>query len=200
MADTAPTAPPATPPAAAPAPEEPIEPPKRSRLLPIIVIVNVVAALAGGAFYFFSSESASAASRPAEGKDEAVQEGHAGAEEDEAPVHAEEKGGAKQPGVVARPSVRFADFVIHLRNTDADRYARASFEVEVGSDADKAAVNARTSAIRDALISYLSDRSAEELQGSKQLSKAKEQMLEAIKEIVPRTKIRAMYITDFVVQ
>jgi len=204
LADTAPDTPPAA--AAAPTAEEPIEPPKRSKLLPIIVIVNVVAALAGGGFYFFSSKNASAAAKKAdahgdEGKDEAKQDEHAAAEhEEEEPDHAEEKSEEKKPGETARPSVRFADFVIHLRNTDADRYARASFEVEVGSDSDKATVNARTPAIRDAIIAYLSDRSAEELQGSKQMAKAKEQMLESIKEIVPRAKIRAMYVTDFVVQ
>ena len=202
MADTAPEASPAPAAAAAPAapPEEPLQPPKRSKLLPIIVIVNVVAALVGGGFYFFSSKSASAASKKADEHEEAKPEEHAAAEPEEEPEHAEDKGGDKKPGEAARPSVRFADFVIHLRNTDADRYARASFEIEVGSDADKATLNARTPAIRDAIIAYLSDRSAEELQGSKQMAKAKEQMLESIKEIVPRAKVRAMYVTDFVVQ
>jgi len=200
LADTPPAAP--APTAAAPAAaEEPIQAPKRSKLLPIIVIVNVVAALAGGGFYFFSSKNASAASKKAEDHGEAKADEHAAADaHDEDPEQAADKGEEKKPGETARPSVRFADFVIHLRNTDADRYARASFEAEVGSESDKATVAARTPAIRDAIIAYLSDRSAEELQGSKQMAKAKEQLLESIKEIVPRAKIRALYITDFVVQ
>ena len=195
MADTAP-APTPTP----EAPDEEAAPPQKKRLLPILIVVNVVAALAGGSFYFLSSKSASAEAKKAEAHGEAGEDHGSAAKEEEPEEHAEEEKGDKKPGETARPSVRFGDFVIHLRNTDADRYARASFEVEVGSDADKATLTARTPAIRDAFIAYLSDRSAEELQGSKQLAKAKEQLLESVREIVPRAKIRALYVTDFVVQ
>ena len=96
--------------------------------------------------------------------------------------------------------VKLPDFVIHLRNPDLDRYVRLSFDIEVFADPDKDKLNANLPRVRDAIISYLSDRTLEELRGSEGLGRTKDALQQKLRELVPEARIRALYISDFVVQ
>ena len=98
------------------------------------------------------------------------------------------------------PKVALEDFVVHLRNTETDRYARFGFEVEVASDRDKEALGRQLSMVRDAFITHLSDLTLEELQGSAGLMQTKAHLMERLTALVPGVRLRALYITDFVVQ
>jgi flagellar FliL protein len=100
----------------------------------------------------------------------------------------------------AGPTVRFADFVIHLRNPEADRYARLSFEIEVAAEKDKDVVSAHQAQFRDAFIAYLSDRTVEELRGSNGLALVKAALIKEAQDLAPDGHIRSLYITDFVIQ
>jgi flagellar FliL protein len=114
----------------------------------------------------------------------------------------EEGHGASEAGVAGKlgPLVKVADFVIHLRNPDADRYARMSFDVEVFSEADKDRLLAQQPKVRDAFITYLSDRTLEDLRGSEGLARTKETLQNTLRQVVPDTRIRALYISEFVIQ
>jgi flagellar FliL protein len=131
--------------------------------------------------------------RPAGGKDPAPQKGEAG-------QGAEAKGEAKGKGATIGPTLRLPDFVIHLRDTDTDRYARVSFEVEVAAEDDKTRLGAAVPRIRDGVITYLSDRTFDELRGSEGLGRTKEKLLERVRESVPGVAVKSLYITDIVVQ
>jgi flagellar protein FliL len=98
------------------------------------------------------------------------------------------------------PLVKISDFVIHLRNPEIDRYARMSFEVEVFADPDKDSLNAHMPRVRDAFISYLSDRTLEELQGAEGLGRTKDALQTKLRDLVPEARVRSLYISDFVVQ
>ncbi len=98
------------------------------------------------------------------------------------------------------PTVRLADFVVRLRNPEAERYVRISFEAELGSDRDKETVAAHTAQIRDGFISYLSDRTMEDLRGSEGLEQIKAGLVKKLIQLVPGVKVRGLYITDFVSQ
>ena len=98
------------------------------------------------------------------------------------------------------PTVRLADFVVHLRDTEADHYARVTFDVEVGTEEDKNKVSLAVPRIRDGVIAYLADRSFEELRGSDALVRTKENLLERIRKTLPGTTIKGLYISDIVVQ
>lgn len=126
---------------------------------------------------------------------------------DPAQEHAEpgpeaKDGTAGKPGAVKGlgPLVKLADFVIHLRNPEIDRYARLSFDVEVFGEFDKDSLNANMPRVRDAFIAYLSDRTLEELQGAEGLTRTKEALHTRMRELVPQARIRNIYISDFVVQ
>jgi flagellar FliL protein len=104
------------------------------------------------------------------------------------------------PGAMPGPTTRMPDFVIHLRDAEMDRYARLSFEVELASEEEKAKFEKFGPRIRDGFISYLSDRTLEELRGSEQVKKVKATLHETLRELAPGVKIRALYITDLVIQ
>lgn len=103
---------------------------------------------------------------------------------------------AKGPG----PMVRIPDFVVHLRNTDVDRYARITFEIEVIAEPDKELLTSSMPRVRDAVIAYMSDRTVEDLAGSEGLSRTKDALYQRIRELVPEARFRGLYISDFVVQ
>ncbi len=155
-----------------------------AKIVPILLGVNML--LVVGVLALFMLKGGGAAGAATHG--EAKAEGGA-----EAPA---EGGPDAGPG----PTTKMADFVVHLRDAEVDRYARISFEVELASEADKARFDRFTPRIRDGFISYLSDRTLEELRGSEQVKKVKLQLQEQLKELAPGAKVRALYITDLVIQ
>jgi flagellar FliL protein len=54
--------------------------------------------------------------------------------------------------------------------------------------------------VRDAFISYLSDRTLEELQGAEGLSRTKDALQSKLRDLIPEARVRRLYISDFVVQ
>jgi flagellar FliL protein len=177
-----------TPPAAEPAPKGPATMLLALNALLLVGVLAVVvmmflgqkkAAAAAGAL------SAAAEAKDGEGKDEAKAEGGEKSEGKEGKEG--EKGPAKKTAAGAGPTVPLKDFVIHLRNPEADRYARISFEVEVPSDKEKDTVTAHQAQIRDAFISYLSDRTVEELRGSNGLGAVKAALMKQLRSTQTRS-------------
>jgi flagellar FliL protein len=115
-------------------------------------------------------------------------------------THAAEEPGAGPAGHTAGPTFKMADFVIHLRNTEAERYARLSLELELGTEADRDRLTPHVPRLRDAFVGYFSDRTAEELSGSEALARTKAALLKVCEDLVPGGHIRALYFTDFVIQ
>ncbi len=122
----------------------------------------------------------------------------------EAGAHGGQKaeGAAGKAGTEALPgpTLRLADFVVHLRDADADRYARVSFEIEVADEKAKVAVTQRMPQIRDAFLAYLSDRTAEDLRGSEAMVRVKDALGQKLSELAPGAPVRGLYVTELVVQ
>jgi len=151
-----------------------------SKLVPALMVLNLVLVAAVLAVFLLRGGGASASPKH-EGGGEAA--------------HGE-KGGPDAPG----PTTKLADFVVHLRDADADRYARVSFEIEVGSDLDKERLTAFMPRIRDAFIAYLSDRTLEELRGAEAIGRTKAALVERLGQLAPSVKFKALYVTDLVIQ
>lgn len=155
---------------------------KPSKLVPIILVLNSLL-LAGLLARTFLAPPPAAAHEPA-----------ATAEHSE---HAPAQAG---PPLGLGPTVRLPEFVVHLRNPEAERYAKVTFEVEVGVEGDKDKVNAAMPKIRELFISYLSDRTTEDLRGSEGIEHMKRDLLTRLSQELPGSPIRAVFITDIVVQ
>jgi flagellar protein FliL len=170
--------------ATAPAPPSP---PRSARLGPVLHVVNTLVLVAVLVLQVV---------RPGGLRHDARAEEHAAPAE--RPRVAEKKQDGKEalPG----PTLKLADFVIHLRDSDADRYARVSFEMELPDEKAKEVVTARMPQIRDTFLAFLSDRRAEEFRGSDAIFRIKSALAQKLGEVVPSAGVRALYITELVVQ
>ncbi len=150
--------------------------PAKSKIVPMLLAINGLVLAGGVGFYFFKQSHA-----PKEEKKEEV---------------------VMAPGspMEAGPTFKLDDFVIHLRNPEAERYARLTVALELYSEETRAKLTPYIPRIRDAFVAHLSDRTAEELSGSENLAKAKAALLKQIEESVPGKMVRALYFTDFVIQ
>ncbi len=157
-----------------------------SKLVPILLVVNLALVAAVLAVFLTRGSPAPSGDKPAEGASHGA-EGKAGGE-----------GGDKSglPG----PTQKLADFVVHLRDPEADRYARVSFEVEVANEEEKNRLTAYMPRIRDAFIAYLSDRTLEELRGSESIARTKAALADRMAQLSPGVKIKGLYVTDLVIQ
>ena len=153
-----------------------------SKLVPLILVVNV--AMMGAVLFMVMRKPS--ASAPASVEAPAPSD------------HGEAAAGGHGPG--PGPVLKLENFVIQLRGVDQDRYVRVAFDVEVTTDADKEVVQARLPQIRDSVITYFSDRTLDELRGSEGIERTKLALVKRLDEIVPGRRVRALYITDFIIQ
>ena len=171
--------------------EEAAPAPGKSKLVPILLIVNsaLMAGVLGVMLLKPAGVGASAAAH-------AAKEGEGGHDKKEEKGEEHGKEGAPAVG----PTLKMADFVIHLRNPEVERYARLAVELELGSELDKEKTTPYLPRLRDAFIGYFTDRTIEELTGSEALARTKQDLFKKVEELVPGKRVRALYITDFVVQ
>ena len=169
------------------------EPPaKRSLLIPMLLVGNallIAAVLAVVVLKLGVAPSSGAAKEPAEAA-EANPEG-GGPEAQGAP-------GSAGSGV--GPIVKLPDFVVRLRNPDIDRYARITFELELVSELDRERISPYLPKIRDGFIAAISDLNVEELRGSEGLTHLKTILTKRIDELLPTRSVRAIYVSNLIVQ
>jgi flagellar protein FliL len=168
-----------------------------SKLVPLLLTVNSVLLAAVLALLVLKPgglKHAEAAEKPvAERSAEASEGGHGERGQDA-------KEGKDGKSALPGPTLRLPDFVVHLRDVDADRYARMSFELELPEEKAKEAINARLPQIRDAFLSYLSDRTAEDLRGSEAMVRIKVALAQKLTEVAPAAAVRGLYVTELVIQ
>jgi flagellar FliL protein len=179
---------------------------KPSKLIPMILIANTL--LMGGVLAVVLLRPPPGAAAPAAspahasevaagGKAEAAKEGP-----EKTPGHegAGEAAGAAEKEGAPGPILKLENFIIQLRGTDTDRYVRVAFDLELGSEGDRSAVQARMPHIRDAVISYFSDRSLDELRGSEGMERVKTAVQKRLDDIVGSRRVRSVFITELVIQ
>jgi len=169
------------------------QPPAKGKLLPILVGVNTLMMAGVVAFVLLKTGHSEAQAAPKKSADAEAAEGAPPEEHEEV----DEKGAPKK---LAGPTVKLDDFVVRLRNPEADRFARVSFEVEVASEKDKERLMSSMARVRDGFIAYLSDRTLEELRGSEAITRTKTVLSERLAQMATGVKIKALYVTDLVIQ
>jgi flagellar FliL protein len=181
-------------PAAPPAPK----PAGGSKIVPILMILNTL--LVAGVFVFVMKKQSVHAVAPASAAaDEHAKEGEEHAKEGEKKEGEHGAGGGEKGGGPG-PMLKLENFVIQLKAVDAERYVRVAFDLEVNAETDKDPVTARLSQIRDSIISFFSDKTLDELRGSDGLEHIKVTLLKRLDGLVPGHRLKAIYITDFIVQ
>jgi flagellar FliL protein len=156
--------------------------PKPSKLVPIVLGLNSALLVAVLAKLFLMPAQAPAAPH------------------DEAAAPAGGEHGAVVAPIGMGPTVKLPEFVVHLRNPEAERYARLSFELEVGVETDKDKLTAHMPKIRELFISFLSDCTMEDLRGSEGIDRTKKELLNRLAQAIPGSPVRAVFVTDIVIQ
>jgi flagellar protein FliL len=164
-----------------------------SKLVPILMVMNTL--LVGGVLMFVMKKQPVAVVAPAAAGEHAkAGEGKEGAPAGEHPVGKDGK--PLGPGHM----VKLENFVIQLKAVDAERYVRVAFDIEVGAQTDEDVIKPRISHIRDSIIGYFSDRTLDELRGSDGMDNIKQTLKKRLDTIVPGNRIKAIFITDFIIQ
>ena len=171
-----------------------------SKVVPILMVMNTL--LVGGVLMFvMKKQSPVAVSAPASAAAEGEHGEAKGEEKGEAKGGGEHGGGGEGHGAGGPgPMVKLENFVIQLKAVDSERYVRVAFDLELGQPTDEEVIKNRLSQIRDSIISYFSDRTLDELRGSDGMDHIKSTLLKRLDGIVPGHRIKAIYITDFIIQ
>jgi flagellar basal body-associated protein FliL len=155
-----------------------------SKMVPLLLVTNTL--LMGGVLFLVMKKPAAMPAAPVAA---AAAEEHGGGD-----------GHGKKASDAPGPMLKLDNFIIQLKTSDTDRYVRVAFDLEVHSELDKEAVTARLSQVRDSIISYFSDRTLDELRGSAGMERTKEQLFKRLDELIAGRRLKAIYMTDFIVQ
>jgi flagellar basal body-associated protein FliL len=177
---------------------------KGSSSLPIVAavvfmgVLNVVAI--GGLGYFMMTKAPPGAAAPPAGTPADGDAAAAGASDghDDAAAHAasDGKGGAKRtPGRLHQ----MPNIVVRLKDVERDHHARISLALEFKETSDKAAVEASMPRVREACITYASDRRYDEMRGSRGLLDMKKFLNSRSRDIFG-ADFQELYVTEFVAQ
>ena len=111
----------------------------------------------------------------------------------------------KEPG----PTLELPEIIVHLRDgaqgpvrrTPDGRgghFAWVTLELQLPDDAAKQAASVQLPRIRDALLAYLSDRTALDLRGGQAFRAVKSGLAHSLSEAAPDVPVRDLYVTRFV--
>ena len=182
-------------------------PEKSSKLIPMILVANTVlmGVVLAVVLLRKAPTAVSAAPDPAQALSGVAGEKAEGKEKEKGPGPAHgggagEGGANLDPAGAPGPILKLENFIIQLRGTDTDRYVRVAFDLELATEGERSVVQARMPHIRDAIISYFSDRSLDELRGSEGMERVKTAVLKKLDEIVGPKKVRSVFITELVIQ
>ncbi|HEX7499524.1 MAG TPA: flagellar basal body-associated FliL family protein [Polyangia bacterium] len=182
-----------------------------SKLIPMLLVANTVLMGAVLAVVLLRKPSPAAAvvvsaAKTSSSNSTATGEG-AGKEgsKEEGSGHGENAGHGEatppvDPNGAPGPILKLENFIIQLRGTDTDRYVRVAFDLELGAESDRAMVQARMPHIRDAIISYFSDRSLDELRGSEGMDHIKLAVSKRLDDILAAHRVKSVFITELVIQ
>jgi flagellar FliL protein len=180
-----------------------------SKLIPMILVANTVLMGAVLAVVLLRKPQTATVVVPAVQTDKGHSASSAGAgkegSKEEGGEHGEAAGhgeatAAADPGGAPGPILKLENFIIQLRGTDTDRYVRVAFDLELVTEADRAAIQSRMPHIRDAIISYFSDRSLDELRGSEGMDRIKLAVAKKLDDILAAHRVRSVFITELVIQ
>jgi flagellar FliL protein len=189
----------------------PAAPKSRKKLILIIVLLLLMAGGGGVAswLYFGGAVSEAKADKGKRGrKSQPPADEHPGADGEET----EGEGSRDQKGVTKEhPSlpddeevkevIELQPFIVNLSDSNEARYLRATISLGLAEgENEKKPDPLFTTRVRNALLTVLSAKSSSEVLSSEGKAKLRTELLEAARSTVGGPEVRAIYITDFIVQ
>jgi len=172
---------------------------KRTGLVPVLLGINSVAILAVLGFIVLKPAAPAAAASPRPASEASAEPAeHAGRAAE--PTPGVEGHGGRPEAVKRGPSFPLGEFIARVKDADGDRYVRFQFEALLNTDSDVDKLKQRLPEIRDRFILTLSDLSLDQVRGKTELEATKQELLQELRDVMPGTAVRALYMTEFVVQ
>jgi flagellar basal body-associated protein FliL len=107
------------------------------------------------------------------------------------------------PDAGPRPVVPLDGTLVHLQIGDADaaeRHAAVQLEVELEEDRDVALIREWMPRLREVVVAYFSDRTAAEAKAPGAIERTKVELRERFNRRLPVPHIRAVYVSQYIVQ
>ena len=101
------------------------------------------------------------------------------------------------------PVMQLDGVLVQLRPSPDEprsRYLAINLDLELGAEAGRGAIIQRLPRVRESLLSYFADRSAEQLEAAGALPTLKDQLRERLNRMLPPPGIHRVFITQFIIQ
>jgi flagellar FliL protein len=173
--------------------DESVKPKKKSRkLLMMIVLVVVLLAGGGGGFYFWTRMSH-------------AQTVKAGAENKEENTAAKKEAGEKfslPEDNEVKNVVELQPFIVNLADSEQARYLRMTVSVGIGDEGggEEKPDPLFLTRVKNAMLSVLTVKKSSDVLSIEGKQKLREELLQAAQAASDKPKVKAVYITDFIVQ
>ncbi len=181
---------------------------KGSKKILIIILAVVLLGGAGGFFYFRAASAATeTAGKPEKGTKKSS------AEKDAEEGETEDKQSSKSPGSTALDNaladdeevkhvIELQPFIVNLADDDQARYLRMTVSVGIAGEEGEAEKPNPIfiTRVRNAMLAVLSVKTSEDVLTVKGKSKLRKELLKAAERASEEPEVKAIYITDFIVQ
>jgi len=154
--------------------------PKKSKKLLFIILIGVVL-MAGGAGGFFYWRHRAAQKQAAATAEAQKKEKHEGGEEEVAEV------------------IELLPFIVNLADREEPKYLRMTISLGIGESSEKPDP-LFTTKIRNAILAVVTTKTADDVLTVKGKTELRKEMLEAAQGAAHKPEVKAIYITDFIVQ
>ena len=156
--------------------------PKKSKKKLIFIILILMFLIAGGTGGFFYWRHRSAQKQLAVMAEAEKQEKHTGGEEQE-----------------VAEVVELLPFIVNLADREEPKYLRMTVSLGIGEGTEKPDP-LFTTKVRNAILAVVTTKTADQVLTVEGKTELRKEMLEAAKSCVNKPEVRAIYITDFIVQ
>ena len=187
------------------------EAPKKSgrlkKIILLLLIVVVLGASVGGAYFFWRSRTAAAAEvKKAGDKKSQAKKDAEDAEEQDPATKAKKQNDPLQNALPqdedVKKIVELPPFIVNLADTEQARYLRMTISLGVdGSDsASEKPDQLFITRVRNAMLAVLSDKKSGDILTVDGKAKLRKELLQAAQAASEEPQVKAIYITDFIVQ
>ena len=156
-------------------------PPKKSKKLLLIILIALILIGGGGTGGFFYWRHRVAKQQEAAKGETQKQEKHGADDGDVAEV------------------VELLPFIVNLADHDEPRYLRMTISLGI-SEASEKPDPLFTTKVRNAILAVVTTKTSEKILTVEGKTELRKEMLEAAKSAVTKPEVKAIYITDFIVQ
>ncbi|MEP6847338.1 MAG: flagellar basal body-associated FliL family protein [Acidobacteriota bacterium] len=174
-------------------------------ILLLLIVVVIGAGLAGGYFFWRSRSAAAAEVKKASDKKSQAKRDSEDAQEPD-PASKPKKNDPLQNALPqdedVKKIVELPPFIVNLADTEQARYLRMTVSLGIdGSDgASEKPDQLFITRVRNAMLAVLSDKKSEDILTADGKAKLRKQLLQAAQAASEEPQVKAIYITDFIVQ